>query len=117
MEGILFSFVLICLRKFCSGHQRSVHVRFFPLLQLKKDGDNALCFVGEPVFDANRHLVVLGPQDHAIGLHFLEGCRKHRVGDAVDPPSELAVSYDFFLVDEAEDQDLLLATDEIKHAL
>ena len=93
------------------------HILLSPLLQFQEDGDYALRFVGEAVFDADGHFVVLGAEDHAVGLHFLEGGGEHGVCDAVDASSEFAVADYFLLVDEAEDQDLPLTSDEVKDTL
>ena len=48
--------------------------------------------LGEAVFDAEGHLVVLGALDEAILLEFFEGGGQHGMGDAAHPFEQVVVA-------------------------
>src|SRR5471030_256606 len=66
---------------------------------------------GQRVVHARRHLFVVGPRQHVIGLQFLQSLDQHLGADAVDVALELAVALRA-VEQEVQDQRLPLARDD-----
>jgi hypothetical protein len=68
------------------------HVLGSPSTQRDDRVGQAAAERGKRVVDARRHLFVVGPRQHAIGLQYLQLLDQHLVADALDRALELAVA-------------------------
>ena len=75
---------VLAVHEFGLGLFARVMVVACPAADLPQEGDEFAALVVEVVLHARGNLGKLLAPHEAVGDHFLERCRKHRVGDAVE---------------------------------